>query len=56
MIGSNDQVVIVSYEESTVVVAEGKPDHATEGTPPRLTYTLAETSSIQVILISQRFG
>ncbi len=43
MIGSNDQVVIVSYEESTVVVAEGKP---------RLTYTLAETSSIQVTLIS----
>ena len=41
MVGSSDQVVIVNSDESTTIVGDGKP---------RLTYTLAETSSIQVIL------
>lgn len=41
MVGSHDQVVIVNYEEITSV-------GSTEG-KPRLTYTLAEKSSIQVI-------
>lgn len=40
MVGSHDQVVIVNYEE---IIGAG----STEG-KPRLTYTLAEKSSIQV--------